>query len=185
MSLEINKSALQRPPCQDHQPGGQFTWWVACALLIASNIMLVPTAKAAPAYGDNDLCGLQTLLILEQAQKHPKVSYSRFHRGIMAELINSDLLHGQSNNRKIALLNEAQRNASIVYPQRAKLSSSSTFKALKHRLWHDCGKRLASSCPPGLGSMPVVPSRFHNPSRIHKKPADAKQRHQRVFTSGK
>lgn len=100
-------------------------------------------ATAAPRYGNNDVCELQALLVIERFDNyHPRrgAGFNEFYRGAMNELVNSDLLDGQPNQRKIFLLNSLHYSANAVYRQRP--SNRQSKVRLQKKLAATCSRQL-------------------------------------------
>ncbi|MGJ8513299.1 hypothetical protein [Carnimonas bestiolae] len=121
------------------------------AVLVASLTLLSPPAAqramAAPRYSNGDICVLQTLLVMERLDRYKpgkNAGFSGFYRDVMKHLLNSDLLAGQSNQRKIFLLNSLHYSSDVAYRQRKRLGNKENRLRLQKELAGTCSRQIGS-----------------------------------------
>lgn len=121
------------------------------AALMASLMLLspgaAPLAVAAPRYSSGDVCVLQTLLVMERLDRYTsrkKAGFNGFYRDVMNQLLSTDLLAGQPNQRKIFLLNSLHYSADTAYRQRNKLSDKEVKLNLQKELAATCSRQIGS-----------------------------------------
>ncbi|WP_442321488.1 hypothetical protein [Cernens ardua] len=108
-------------------------------------------SQPAPfAYGNRDLCGLQTLLVIEAMQQDrtkPHMSFDQFNIDIIRRFFESKVLDNLSDDKKVYFINLIHQNAQAAYAQGWKplpsKPSSQRDDKLKTLMWQQCDADLS------------------------------------------
>lgn len=101
-------------------------------------------------YDNRDLCGLQTLLVIEAMQQDrtkPHMSFDQFNIDIIRRFFGSKVLDNLSDDKKVYFINLIHQNAQAAYAQGWKpLSTKAAAQRddkLKTLMWQQCDADLS------------------------------------------